>query len=372
MIHAITGRPGGGKSLHAVRQVCAVLRENPTIRLVTNLPLRIDALNEALQGCNVPVRVRLLSEDEVREFWRFRGQRIGPSGEPLGEVVGTVAGEVTTWPEVWPVVYILDEAHVFFNARDWAKIGRGALWYLSQHRHLGDTVFWISQYYGNVDKQFRVLTQDWTVCDNWITRRYRGFSLPRRYRVTVSLEPPDSQRRVIIEERWFREDSSLYALYDTTAGAGLPGGLPPEPKRRRGPHIGLGVALALVGVVVLAFAVPWVVGRFISLGARSLVAGAGAGVSALSGGVVGVPNGGAPALPGSPVVLPAGSPPGGTVDASRDSADLWTLTASVDFPDGRVFRAWESPTGDSIIWDGLRLRRGPTRPGGVGRSSGRQ
>lgn len=346
MIYAITGRPGGGKTLHAVRILCERLRSSPSLRVVTNLPLRLPELNEYLQGCNVVSRVRILSEDEVRHFWRYRGQRLGAAGEPLGEVVGEPAGDTVRYPPdgLWPVLYILDEFHLYFNAREWAKVGKEALWYASQHRHFGDDVYWISQYYGNVDKQFRVLVQDWTTCRNWCKESFRGFSLPSRYKVEISLEPPDKLGRTVVETRLYRPDPGLWQLYDTSAGAGLPGGLPPEqPSRRRKPPWWLGVLGVLLLAAVVALSLPRVSRWVLSRGLGALTSGV--SPASQSGQAQSPLLSSAPSTHIAPLLPEAPQPRTDAVCTAR-----WVL------PDGRQFLAWRLPDGTSYVWDGQRLR----------------
>jgi len=277
MIHAITGRPGAGKSYYAVGLIIEALRRGESCRVLTNLPLKLPSLNEYLhktwpnESLNVMGRVVLLADEQVREFWRYRGYRLGPRGEIEGPlVVGEVSGEVTVYPEHWPCVYVLDEFHLFFNAREWARTGKAALWYASQHRHLGDTVYWITQHVGNVDKQFRVLTQDYTTLRNLSKERWLGFSMPARMKLEVSLESPDAVSRTICETRYMRYDPARQQCYDTSGGVGLPGGLPPEPSPPRRPSIIWGAVLAVALVVAAAVFVPRMLSAGISAAARGL------------------------------------------------------------------------------------------------------
>lgn len=356
MIHAITGKPGGGKSLHAVRLIVERLRETP-FNIVTNLPLNVGELNAFVPDANVCARVRLLQESEVTHFWRYRGHVL--EGGVMGpEVIGEPQPDFSVrYSRVFPVVYVIDEAHVFFNAREWAKMGKEALWYLSQHRHLGDTVIWISQFPGNVDKQFRVLTQDFTLCRNWAFERMAGFAMPKRFRLEVSLESPEHVNRTIMETRTFRPDLRLFALYDTTAGAGLPGGLKPEPPPRRRPSVFIG----FLGLVVVLGAAGYFLPKLVmkGIGAASTAA------------LRELPRADASSVSNSPTALHSpdfrpsrkgedvgslsGEPP-----QSSASGPSMRLTAHWMLPDGRAFVAWESPS-HAKIWDGRKFQEIPKR-----------
>ena len=79
MITFIVGRPRGGKSYFAVRQVCRTLRLTER-QVVTNLPLHLDKLAEwCHENIEKPVdlskRVRILKDEEVMNFWRYEVRR---------------------------------------------------------------------------------------------------------------------------------------------------------------------------------------------------------------------------------------------------------------------------------------------------------
>jgi hypothetical protein len=299
--------------------------------------LRLDALNEYFANEQVDVlgRVTLLSEDQVSYFWLYRGRKDALSSPVVGEQIG----DVTHWPAeaVWPVMYVLDEAHLYWHAREWAKIGRGVLWYLSQHRKRGDTIVWISQAPGHVDKQFRALTQDWTTCRNWALERLAGFAMPKRFRLEISLEPPDRVGRTVMETRSFRPDPKLFGLYDTTAGVGMPGAMKPEPPPARRPSVAWLVVGACVLIIAGAWLVPRAVGKIIG-GAAQAVAASASIPSAL------IPS----AAEGAKSDLPAAT----TNAVVRVDDGEWIVTAKV----GNM-TAWENPkTGQALVWTGQRLR----------------
>ena len=248
-IHFISGKPGGGKSLYAMRLV--VERIGGGGRVITNLPIKLGELNEYLQKTypkwpgGVHDYVKVLSEAESREFYRWRW--LGDTGFGCCDI----DERSVSYPSgIGPVLYVIDEVHQFFNARKWADTGKLALWYLSQHRKFGDDVVCITQAVGNVDKQFRVLAQDFTYMRNlgqqkfWIFRGISGRFLWRRY-----LEP-ETATATVFETGSFRIDvSGIASCYDTAAGVGvLGGGSADRGKKQRG----LPMSTMFLGVLAVA------------------------------------------------------------------------------------------------------------------------
>lgn len=190
---AISGRPGGGKSYFAVKLLLRELFETER-PIVTNLPLRLDnivkyCLAHDRDDIDVYSRIQVLPDEDVSEFWRFRGNGVEPL--PVCSNAQYKAGERPAFDQVLPggVCYFLDEVHDFLNSRNWMKTGDGCLFYISKHRHLGDDVFWITQAVKNVDSQFRSVTQDYTYCRNYSKEKYRGFTKGKYFTATTYLEP---------------------------------------------------------------------------------------------------------------------------------------------------------------------------------------
>jgi hypothetical protein len=61
-------------------------------------------------------------------------------------------------------VVCLDEAGIFLNARDFARVSSDLLADLCQSRKTGTDLVWAAQFSEQVDKQFRMLTQYWIHC----------------------------------------------------------------------------------------------------------------------------------------------------------------------------------------------------------------
>lgn len=271
-IHIILGKPGSGKSLYATSRVITELVEGNR-NVVTNLPLRPDALNEYLNkrypnvNCRMVERLRILNDDEIREFWKYRGPAMR-SDEAAGHL------ELGEAPH--GVAYFLDEAHIAFNARDWATLGRGAIHYMSQHRKLGDIVWPITQSPGNLDKQFRSVAEDFTVMRNEYTARFGPFRGRGRFVRKTYLQEPGNNSEPFETATFTLDVKGVAACYDTAKGIGVHGNKADIGRRAKGIPIWVVVPAACV-VGLMCVAIPYAMGK----GASKFITGKGG--SAVSG-----------------------------------------------------------------------------------------
>lgn len=251
----IEGKPGGGKSYYATSLVLKELRltdRNIVTNLSLNIPEVCNYLNERFGDTfNARHRIRLLSEHEVGEFYRFYAQggqieerkRIETSrkvGRGKGDQTSNVV--IETWDYAGRVsapgvLYVIDEVHIYFNSRRWADTGDDALYYLSQHRKLGDDVVCVTQAVSNVDKQFRSVTQEYHTLRNLGKERVRMFggiirNVPRIIRRSYT-NPPNGVEKPMEYEVINLDTKGVCACYATAAGVGITG-LAADTKERRG------------------------------------------------------------------------------------------------------------------------------------------
>lgn len=73
-----------------------------------------------------------------------------------------------------PTMFVLDEAHVEHNARDWNKTSQAQLLFNTMARKLKVDVIYITQDINNVDKQFRRMAQVIWYCRNARQRKIWG------------------------------------------------------------------------------------------------------------------------------------------------------------------------------------------------------
>jgi len=193
---AISGKPGGGKSYYATSLVIQELLDTDRA-IVTNIPLIESRIAEVLaeKGKQIDVYSRIVRLDEpkadeakkLQSFWRYRaGGVILPDISQTDIKAGVRPDEMSFGSGVH---YFLDEWHKFCNSRQWAETGPLILWYISQHRHFGDDVTWITQHVQNVDKQWRSVTQDYTYVRNFSKEKFRGFTKGGSFHRDSFLEP---------------------------------------------------------------------------------------------------------------------------------------------------------------------------------------
>lgn len=258
-VEFIGGKPGAGKSLLSVTFVIEELVYGRRI-VVTNLPLKLDALNEYLQkkypDANVDLskRVRLLNEDEFAEFFRYRenGVALEIEKDEKGKPIRCDYSKISK--DDVGVFYVLDELHIAFNARAWMTTGAAAIYYLSQHRKLGDDVFCITQSTANVDKQFRSVAQEFHQVRNLSKERWGYLRGPQKFQVKTYLQQPTTTGEAAIRTTHFTMPMEVAKCYDTAAGVGIVGrsGADKGTKKKGGlPFWTIWAAFGLVAVVVV-------------------------------------------------------------------------------------------------------------------------
>jgi len=313
------GLPGDGKSVSGVRCLVDELRKGFR-SVVSNLPLEMGELEAYLRAnakddCKCWSRVVELVQKQVRKFWLIRpdGWRLIDIGDEqysqnqfpdlgtcyrwvkgdgsekrpdlatltLPEVLGLVEKGLVETGETPPAVYILDESQNFWPSRSYQTTPKGFMFYLSQHRHLGDDCYFITQKETQVEKVVRNLVSAYWVFRNLGKRRRFGFRLPAGwFSYARFAEPPGGQGAVYEATGMFRLDiEGLAKCYRTASGVGIGGThfTADTGERKGGAHWGFGVGI-VVAVVVAACAIPmvstgliskWLLGRSEKLGTNA-------------------------------------------------------------------------------------------------------
>lgn len=115
-----------------------------------------------------------------------------------------------------PTLVVVDEAHLYFNARDWNKTSRGVLEFLSQARKCFVHLILISQSENNIDKQFRRLIQfSWRFRDmQKFTVPGLGFKWPWAHIMVLCFDAQDPT--LCMTRKLIRKDPKIFACYDST------------------------------------------------------------------------------------------------------------------------------------------------------------
>lgn len=257
MITYICGKPGGGKSISAIREMVSEM-ENPSGRyIVTNLPLVLAEWWErfGIEACEK--RIRILSDEEIAQFYLHR---IGSGGHydlPIVMLTG-LSYEV---PDLSfsgldascerGILYVIDEVHIHFHARQWQRVGMSTQYWATQHRKVNDRVLLLTQKIEQVEKQVRNLGQEYWLCTNLSTQKaaLSWVSHSRRVKVAKYLNPSATDKQ---PDGFEFNPSPFFGLYDTSGGVGVQGrGHGETDGRKKGINIRIVIIAALLAVVVI-------------------------------------------------------------------------------------------------------------------------
>jgi hypothetical protein len=194
MIEIFEGRIGGGKSYHAVERICKYLAAGGVV--ATNITLNWEGV---CRYCRARWGV-----DPDREQWV----------EVVEEQIHVFHRHVPKGTKDKPTLVVIDEAHAYFNSRDWSQANREFLWFLTQSRKAFIDVIFISQSANNIDKQLRALFSYL-----WRFRDLRTWKIPvlgMRYPFDQFLSVQyDQDGKSELVRRFAFKDRLLYGAYDT-------------------------------------------------------------------------------------------------------------------------------------------------------------
>jgi hypothetical protein len=204
--------------------------------ICTNIEIYQDELAEYLMAkygssFRLNERLRLLSSEEAAEFWKYPGR-----GLALNDRVPVkVRGREITHVDYGPLeaagkegykgtLYVIDECHNFFGARQWQTTGEDAVYAVSQHRKLNWDIVLVSQHTEMVEKQFRNLAQDFTVMRNLSKEKVGIFRGLNWFMKSTYLSSPTNPNAKCSETGMFKLDvEGLAKCYNTLSGVGIVG-----------------------------------------------------------------------------------------------------------------------------------------------------
>lgn len=248
------GKPGGGKSYGALREIIEELVWGSR-NVCTNLSLLPGEVNAYIQmrypqaDVDLDRRLRILTDKEARRFWLHRAPGVDiPDVTKEAEKSGmfpdfaSYAGAGT--------FFVIDEAHVYFDARAWMDSGQSLTYYNSQHRKLNDELIFVTQFLELIDKRVRGFTQEyWYFRNNGMEKLFTLFRMPEYFSVRVYQFPVTGAAGGHPSEvHRYKLILPLAKCYDTSAGVGISGRKKPEEKKKRG------LPVWILGLVALAAA----------------------------------------------------------------------------------------------------------------------
>jgi len=294
MIHVYYGTPGAGKSFGMLKDMVLELLYSQRL-IVTNLPLDLGKLNEYMAknhsdwGDDINLRVRLISDDEMRFFYSYRS--IADAPLPVPEKKQSLRSEapvhvdyekgVSTAP--CGVAYYIDEAHIAFDSRSWESTGPELTYYASQHRKLNDECVFATQHPDMLEKRLRVLAQDFHFFNNnGLEKVFSFFRKPSFLQVSVYRRPPAGITSEKPQEtRYYKLNVPLANCYDTSAGIGITGRKMPEVRRKGG----LPVWLLIIPVLLIGYGlmkIPKLMGQAVGSVGGEISKGANEGLAAVA------------------------------------------------------------------------------------------
>jgi hypothetical protein len=253
----ICGKPGGGKTYIGVKQICEELADPHSNRfIVTNIALKMPELAEwchrhCKHEVNLAERIRILDDTETGEFWLYEPGRQFDQRREIKMKRRTMDVPDFEDRAERGCLYVIDEVHVYFGARDWQATGNDATFFLSQHRKLNCDVVMITQHPEQTDKALRRLAQEYMSVRNLLREPILGFNLGTlfgAFRYVRTLNSPQSPNPAAFESGFVSLDvKEIGKLYDTTAGVGIAGRVAPPAVQKRGRHVAwLLVPIAIV------------------------------------------------------------------------------------------------------------------------------
>ncbi len=199
MIELYEGRLGGGKTYSAAVRLVDHVRRGGII--CTNIELIWPAFKDY-------IRTSYGLEAEDDQFIRLREEQVGlfhrftPSGTAD-----------------LPVLVVIDEAHLTFNARDFAqtdKLYRETLTFLTQSRKVNTDIIFIAQSVLNMDKQFMRLVQFiWRFRDlaKW---KIPGLGIPYPLKQILAVQF-DYDGKTVLQRSFVSKDKRIFGLYNTNS-----------------------------------------------------------------------------------------------------------------------------------------------------------
>lgn len=238
MIRCFHGLPRGGKSYRALLDLIDELTHGQR-NYSGDLPVKWPELNAYLQskGTNLSKqypdvlgRCRTLTREEAKEFWRYPAPGLTIS-------VDNTKDRLPLYPDGVPVtphgtLYIIDEAHLKFDSRQWMKTGNALTFYLAQHAKLNDEIIFITQHLSKLESRIRNDAEQFVECNNTVNRKvYTYFRRPAKLETFTRYKCPPAP---IDASTSYQLDKEIAACYDTMQGDGIKGRTVPETRRLKG------------------------------------------------------------------------------------------------------------------------------------------
>lgn len=194
-IFGLTGKPGAGKSYFSVRCIVEEIK-NKNRPIVTNVPINRKAIREFVKKDFYIYELETFTDNH--HFFTHRGSYHIELDERIDQTVN-FSDFLEESDE--GVLYVIDEAHLYFNSRNWKHMSQATLTYITFIRHIGDSLIWMAQSFGDIDKQFRGKTQAFHLLRNLNREKVGIFKRGTGFRCYQYLEEAHIEGRGKMGER---------------------------------------------------------------------------------------------------------------------------------------------------------------------------
>lgn len=152
-IFGLTGKPGAGKSYFATRLIIAEITEGRNRPIVTNVPINVKKLRAYTKKDFYYYPLETYTDNKAffsnRGYYKLKVDDLGENVDFKPLLRDNDEG----------VLFIIDEAHLYFNARNWKHMPQATISYITTIRHAGDSLIWMCQKFSDIDSQIRGKTQ---------------------------------------------------------------------------------------------------------------------------------------------------------------------------------------------------------------------
>ena len=152
-IFGLTGKPGAGKSYFATRLIIAEITKGKNRPIVSNVPINKKKLREYVKKDFYYYDLETYTDNKAfftnRGYYHIDVDDLGANVDFKPLLKDNDEG----------VLFIIDEAHLYFNARNWKHMPQATISYITTIRHVGDSLIWMCQRFSDIDSQIRGKTQ---------------------------------------------------------------------------------------------------------------------------------------------------------------------------------------------------------------------
>ena len=181
-IFGLTGKPGAGKSYFATRLIIAEITKGKNRPIVTNVPINKAKLRDYCKKDFYLYPLETYTDNKAfftnRGNYKLKDINLDANIDFAEHLQEDDEG----------VLFIIDEAHLYFHARNWKHMPQATISYITTIRHAGDSLIWMCQKFTDIDSQIRGKTQAFHLLRNLSKEKLGWFKRGSGFRCYQYLE----------------------------------------------------------------------------------------------------------------------------------------------------------------------------------------